>query len=122
MVQLSICLPTRNRQAYCIKTIEALAESGGDDFEVIVSDNSDDPGPLGDYFAQQFSDPRFRLIPPGPSVLSMVDNWERVVGQAEGRWISVIGDDDYIDPRLAGMIRRYEVRSTARSTPSAGNA
>jgi hypothetical protein len=109
MVHLTICLPTRNRQAYCIKTIEALAESGGDDFEVIVSDNSDDPGPLGDYFAQQFSDPRFRLIPPGPSVLSMVDNWERVVGQAEGRWISVIGDDDYIDPRLAGMIRRYEV-------------
>jgi glycosyltransferase involved in cell wall biosynthesis len=100
MVHLTICLPTRNRQAYCIKTIDSFGgEWRRDDFEVIVSDNSDDPGPLGDYFAQQFSDPRFRLIPPGPSVLSMVDNWERVVSQAEGRWISVIGDDDYIDPQ-----------------------
>ncbi|WP_394690230.1 glycosyltransferase family A protein [Hoeflea sp.] len=109
MVHLTICLPTRNRQAYCIKTITALAQSDGNDFEVLVSDNSDDPGPLGEFFAQNFSDPRFRLIPPGPSVLSMVDNWERVVSQAEGRWISVVGDDDYIDPRLASMIRRYEV-------------
>lgn len=109
MAHLTICLPTRNRQGYCIETIKALAESDGQDFEVIVADNSDDPAPLSNFLTHDFKDSRFRLIPPAPTVLSMVDNWERAVEQAEGRWITVIGDDDHIDPRLAGLIRRYEV-------------
>lgn len=109
MVYLTICLPTRNRQAYCIKTIEAMAEAEGDDFEVLVADNSDDPAPLADFFATTFKDKRFRLIPPAPAVLSMVDNWERLLEQADGRWISVIGDDDFIDTRVTGLLRRLEV-------------
>lgn len=109
MVHLTICLPTRNRQAYCIKTIEALAEAKGTDFEVIVGDNSDDPAPLADYFTTKLQDDRFRLISPGPAPLSMVDNWERLLEQAGGRWISVIGDDDYIDTRVTGLIRRFEI-------------
>ena len=108
MVHLTICLPTRNRQAYCIKTIAALAEAKGDDFEVLVGDNSDDPAPLAAYLAD-LKDRRFRLIGPGPVVLSMVDNWERLLEVAGGRWISVIGDDDYIDPRVTGLIRRFEI-------------
>ncbi|AKI01393.1 Glycosyltransferase like family 2 [Hoeflea sp. IMCC20628] len=109
MVHLTICLPTRNRQAYCTQTIEALAASEGSDFEVLVADNSDDPAPLADFFASTLKDSRFRLIPPAPSVLSMVDNWERLLNAAQGRWISVIGDDDYLDPRVTGLIRRCEV-------------
>jgi len=109
MVHLTICLPTRNRQAYCIETIKALADSDGQDFEVIVADNSDDPDPLADFLSHTLKDSRFRLIPPAPSVLSMVDNWERAVEQAEGKWITVIGDDDYIDTRVTGLIRKYEV-------------
>ncbi|MDP2120174.1 MAG: glycosyltransferase family A protein [Hoeflea sp.] len=108
MVHLTICLPTRNRQAYCIKTIAALAEAGGSDFEVLVGDNSDDPAPLADFFTI-FTDRRFRLVPPGPAVLPMIGNWERLVDLAQGRWISVIGDDDHIDPRVTGLIRRCEV-------------
>lgn len=109
MVDLTICLPTRNRQAYCIETVKALAGAHGTDFEVLVADNSDDPAPLADFFADTLRDARFRLIPPAPTVLSMVDNWERLLEQAQGRWVSVIGDDDYIDPRVTGLIRRYEI-------------
>lgn len=109
MVHLTICLPTRNRQAYCIKTIAALAEAKGQDFEVVVADNSDDPAPLADYLSNQLADQRFRLLAPEASVLPMVSNWERALEHARGRWISVIGDDDYLDPRLVAIIRRYEV-------------
>ncbi|MCY0152682.1 glycosyltransferase [Hoeflea alexandrii] len=63
MVQLSICLPTRNRQSYCIETIKALAASESRGFEVIVADNSDDPGPLDAFLNKQLKDGRFRLIP-----------------------------------------------------------
>jgi hypothetical protein len=110
MVQLSICLPTRNRQTYCIETIKALAAHEDRDFEVIVADNSDDPAPLAEYLGQTLKDDRFRLIPPAPSVLPMVDNWERAVEESKGRWITVIGDDDYVDPRLAELTRRFEVK------------
>jgi hypothetical protein len=96
-----------------------------DDFEVIVADNSDDPGAAWpSIWASSFQDDRFRLIPPAPSVLSMVDNWERAVGrEPKGRWISVIGDDDYVDPRLAehdpalrGLYRDVDAISWERMT------
>ncbi|WP_035530725.1 glycosyltransferase [Hoeflea sp. BAL378] len=108
MIQLSICLPTRNRQSYCIETIRALAATKGTDFEVIVGDNSDDGSVLADFFARELQDPRFRLIGPEAAVLPMVGNWERLAGAARGRWVSVIGDDDYIDPRLVLMLKYYE--------------
>lgn len=107
MATLTICLPTRNRQAYCIETIRAIASSESRDFEVVVADNSDDGSELAAFF-RDFGDARFRLLPPGPQVLSMVDNWERTMEAAEGRWIAFIGDDDYIEPRASELIRRYE--------------
>ncbi|WP_417425562.1 glycosyltransferase family 2 protein [Hoeflea sp.] len=108
MIQLSICLPTRNRQKYCIETIRALAQSEVTNFEVIVGDNSDDASVLSGFFSDDFQDPRFRLIGPEDRVLPMVDNWERLVGETKGRWLCVIGDDDYIDPKLVLLLKYYE--------------
>ncbi|MBC7280428.1 glycosyltransferase family A protein [Hoeflea sp.] len=108
MIHLTICLPTRNRQKYCIETIRALAKSDRDDFEVIVGDNSDDESVLANFFESGFDDPRFRLVGPEETVLSMVDNWERLIGPAKGRWLSVIGDDDFVDPRLVLLLKYYE--------------
>lgn len=109
MIRLSILVPTRNRQAYCIETLKALAASSRDDFEVITGDNSDDPGPLRGFFDKTLKeDSRFRLIAPDDHVLAMSDNWERLVPEAKGRWLVMIGDDDYVDPDLAAVLRRYE--------------
>lgn len=108
MVYLTICIPTRNRQRYCIEAIKAIAESDETDFEVIVADNSDDATILDDYFRTQLNDSRFRLLPPAETVLSMVDNWERTMPEVRGRWVSMIGDDDHIDPSVIQVIRRSE--------------
>lgn len=108
MVYFTICIPTRNRQRYCIEAIKAIAESEETDFEVIVADNSDDATILDDYFRTQLNDSRFRLVPPADTVLSMVDNWERTMDEVRGRWVSIIGDDDHIDPSVLQLIRRYE--------------
>ncbi len=108
MANLTICLPTRNRQSYCIQTIQAIADCDTQDFEVIVADNSDDGSVLRDFFSKTFSDPRFRLLAPRTEVLSMVDNWERTLAEAKGRWVSFIGDDDFIDPHVTSLIGRYE--------------
>ena len=108
MVYFTICIPTRNRQRYCIEAIKAIAESEETDFEVIVADNSDEPAILDDYFRTELDDSRFRLLPPQATVLSMVDNWERTMPEVRGRWVCMIGDDDHIDASVLQLIRRYE--------------
>jgi len=108
MAHLTICVPTRNRQRYCIETIRAIATSEVLDIEVLVADNSDDETQLSSFFENEFDDARFRLLPPQDQVLSMVDNWERAMENATGKWVTFIGDDDYIDPRASDLIKRYE--------------
>lgn len=108
MVYYTICIPTRNRQRYAIEAIKAISASDETDFEVLVADNSDNPEPIRSFFEGGFSDSRFRLIGPEDRILSMVDNWERTMAEAQGRWVSFIGDDDHIDPSVLRLLRRYE--------------
>tara|TARA_R110002020_G_scaffold116694_5_gene267362 strand:+ start:152 stop:1354 length:1203 start_codon:yes stop_codon:yes gene_type:complete len=107
-VYFTICIPTRNRQRYCIEALKGIARSDETDFEVVVVDNSDDPAILDAYFSSELNDTRFRLVPPAPQVLSMVDNWERAMTEVRGRWVTIIGDDDHIDPSVLRILHRYE--------------
>ncbi|MEM5494317.1 glycosyltransferase [Hoeflea sp. AS16] len=104
MTLLSICIPTRNRQIYAMSAVRELLTSQRQDFEVVLADNSDDAAPLAQ-FAKEYADPRLKLLPPQDEVLSMRANWERIVPETSGEWISYIGDDDYLDPELCEVIR-----------------
>lgn len=104
MTRLSICIPTRNRQAFAIDAARHMLAKRRDDFEVVIADNSDDAGPLA-AFAAETADTRLRLIAPEAAPLSMRDNWERMIPQTRGDWVTIIGDDDYLDPDLAEVIR-----------------
>jgi glycosyltransferase involved in cell wall biosynthesis len=101
---LSICVPSRNRQRYFKETVGFLLESARDDVELVLADNSDDPEVM-DTFIAGIRDPRVRYLPSPPQTLSMKDNWERCLEAARGRWISVIGDDDLIDPDLVDALK-----------------
>jgi glycosyltransferase involved in cell wall biosynthesis len=103
MVKLTVCIPTRNRQKYCIQTIKDIAKSDEQDFEVIIGDNSDDHSIMADFF-ETFDDSRFHLVPPGNEVYSMVENWDRLIPFTKGEWLIYIGDDDYVDPELVKFI------------------
>lgn len=104
MTLLSICIPTRNRQAYAMSAVREMLASERQDFEVVLADNSDDAAPLAE-FAAACADPRLKLLPPQDQVLSMRANWERIVPETSGEWVSYIGDDDYLDPELCEVIR-----------------
>ncbi|WP_420408243.1 glycosyltransferase family 2 protein [Hoeflea sp.] len=104
MTRLTICIPTRNRQSYAMDAVRHMLASGRDDFEILLGDNSDDPEPLAD-FVSQTADPRLRLLSPEEKPLSMQDNWERLPPHCRGEWISIIGDDDYLDPELCEALR-----------------
>ncbi|MCD2173720.1 glycosyltransferase family 2 protein [Rhizobium sp. C4] len=107
---LSICVPSRNRQLYFRQTIDALLQSERDDVQFVFVDNSDDPSNMNTFMAARAGDPRITYLPSGAQVLSMMENWERAVAAATGRYVTVIGDDDYADPDLAGFLPNLEAK------------
>ncbi|MCM2472752.1 glycosyltransferase family 2 protein [Rhizobium sp. CG5] len=104
--RLSICVPSRNRQYYFKKTIEGILRSSRTDFELVLVDNSDDPSIMNDYMKEVVKDPRVVYLPSTDRTLSMLDNWERTLEAATGNWVTVIGDDDYIDPDVMIVLRK----------------
>lgn len=100
---LSICVPSRNRHRYFKETIAYLLESRRTDVEFVLADNSDDPGIINDFMTDK-RDPRVKYLPSAERVLSMKENWDRCLDATTGRWITVIGDDDLIDPDVVDAL------------------
>lgn len=109
--KLSICVPSRNRQACFQQTIRDLVASPRTDIEFVLADNSDDPR-IMDGFIAAIDDPRVRYLPSVERTLSMMDNWERTVAASTGAWVCVIGDDDYVDPDVVDLIAAIEERDS----------
>ena len=95
---LSILIPTRNRAFYLRYAIQSALNVLSSDIEVIVSENhgSDD----GWQVANSYSDPRLKVVRPSKP-LPMHENWEFLLRQARGRWVTFIGDDDAVMPHCA---------------------
>lgn len=107
--RLSICVPSRNRQDCFRQTILDLIAHPRSDIEFVFADNSDDPS-IMDGFLAGLRDARIRYLPSADRPLSMADNWERTVAATTGAWVTVIGDDDYVDPDLVDQIAVIESR------------
>jgi glycosyltransferase involved in cell wall biosynthesis len=105
---LSICVPSRNRQVWFQETIRALTSSLRTDVEFVFVDNSDDPAIMNAFIEPWFADPRVKYVPTGSVIRPMMDNWETAFDSTTGRWVVFIGDDDHVDPELAGLIIKLE--------------
>lgn len=97
---LSIVFPTRNRSQYLIDSVRLTLREIAD-CEVIIADNSDDDA-LGRELNNQFDDNRI-IYSHSPEILSVVDNFERAVDLAEGKFLIFLGDDDSIGPGLVDI-------------------
>ncbi|SIQ60141.1 Glycosyl transferase family 2 [Rhizobium sp. RU20A] len=101
---LTICVPSRNRQYTFKETIRSLVMSPRLDVHFVFADNSDDPSIMNDFMKDVIGDPRVTYLPTDDRIHPMSGNWERCVEAARGDFICVIGDDDYVDPDVAGLI------------------
>jgi hypothetical protein len=85
------------------------------DVQVIVVDASDSHLDCRHKLAAYLHDPRLRLIDNSLSttglLASMVDNWSIALDAAEGEWITIVGDDDVLDPQVTSLIREVVVRA-----------
>jgi glycosyltransferase involved in cell wall biosynthesis len=98
MLEFSIVIPTRNRALSARLAIKSALAEAGTDTEVIVSDNSDEPIDF------ETSDNRLRILR-SDTVLSMPDNWERVVRAARGEWVILLSDKCRLVPGALRTLR-----------------
>lgn len=116
---LSIIVPTRNRAQYAVPMIRSILAMEGDEFELVISDNSDDDC-LESWVAKQKFDSRFRFERV-TDPLSMTENHNRAFSRASGDYICLIGDDDTVLPSVLEASRWAKKQrrcSHARYTPT----
>jgi hypothetical protein len=99
---LSILIPTKNRAYYLRYAIQSAINIDSDDIEIIVSENHGSDN--GWQVANSFLDPRLKVLRP-KMPLPMHENFELLLKEASGRWITFIGDDDAVMPHCVDYLR-----------------
>ena len=90
---LSILLPTVNPNERVVSIISELLESEKTSFELVVSLNA--PNQALNLESKYVSDNRLVLSIESER-LNVADNWTRTVENSSGKYLWLIGDDDYI--------------------------
>jgi hypothetical protein len=99
---LSIVIPTRNRATYAVPAIRAILAIPRDDFEIVVHDNSDDSG-LDAALGPVARDPRLAYQWDGRRK-SGIENFNEALSRATGEYVTVLGDDDGVNPELLDAV------------------
>lgn len=99
--KLSIVIPTRNRQEYCIKALKHIDGLKLNDTEIIIQDNSSN-----DRLKQLILDSKLNNIKYyyNPNIVSFVDNFSDAISRCKGKYICMIGDDDSILPNIINVV------------------
>lgn len=99
---LSILIPTRNRAAYLKYAIQSAINIPAEDIEIIVSENFSSDNSLE--VCNSFSDSRLKVIRP-VSPLPMHENWELLLKESRGEWVTFVGDDDAVMPHCIDHLK-----------------
>ena len=113
MKLLSIVIPSRNREYYCIEALKDILSYDRDDFEVCVCDNSD-TDQLEEYVKEK-NDPRV-LYQHIKGIINSVINMDKAMRMATGEYVCMIGDDDTILPTIFDAVelaknKQYDIVS-----------
>jgi glycosyltransferase involved in cell wall biosynthesis len=100
---VSILLPTHNRPDYAELALKSALAQTYPNFEVVVSDNSDDERTAERFapYAARYPQLRYLRIPSCPAL----DNFQHCYSQARGDYVNFLMDDDLFHPnKLAAMM------------------
>ena len=98
---LSIVIPTRNREIYCIEAIEHILSFTESNFELIIQDNSDTTK-IKDYISN-IKDKRL-LYNYTKERLNSLLNMDFAISLAKGKFVIMIGDDDTVLPTIFSVV------------------
>jgi len=98
---LSIIIPTKNRNQYCLKAIETIVQLNDERIEIVVQDNSVNSNLKEKISILQSNQIKYYYH--GNNV-SFVDNFNDALEHASGEYLCIIGDDDAILPNIMNVI------------------
>lgn len=99
---LSILIPARNRCEYLRYAIQSAINLSAMDIEIIVSENHSTDDSLN--VCNSFNDKRLKIIKP-PAPLAMHENFEFLLKESTGEWVTFIGDDDAVMPHCVEHLK-----------------
>lgn len=97
---LSIVIATKNRERYCIASIEAILKFGFNEIEICIADNSATTA-IEDFIMRKKNDSIKYVY--NPSEISSIDNFNAAMALATGEYIILIGDDDSVLPNIVRL-------------------
>ena len=111
---LSIVIPTRNREYYCIEAIKSILRFEEECFELIVQDNSDSNAVQE--FASSLDDSRLVYNQTIGRINSAL-NMDYALSMATGEYVIMIGDDDTVSHRIFELAQWAKDNNIEAVTP-----
>lgn len=96
---ISIVIPTYKRDDLLVQAVlSAINQSGFASYEIIIVDNNpDSDASLIKYLTITAATPTIKYYV-NPRNLGMFGNWNRGIALAQGQWITLLHDDDWLYP------------------------
>lgn len=101
-IKLSIVIPTKNRQQYCIAAVEQILSLKLDNTEIVIQDNSDDN--RLEVFLKSYTKEGKLKYNYAEGVISFVDNFSAPLPLCRGKYVCMIGDDDGVLPNIISVV------------------
>lgn len=114
---LSIVIPTKNRQKYCLAAINQIISLNIKNVEICIQDNSDTDLLRNDISTLACDDIVYNYH---HGILSFVDNFSEAVSLAHGEYMCMIGDDDGILPSIIEVVEHMKKNEIDSVIPSLG--
>ena len=115
---LSILIPTKNREESAQKVIHYVLGINDNRLEIVVQDNSD-TDILKNLLSDCLSDQRLKYFY-NNDILSFVDNFSFGIDKCNGEYVTIIGDDDWINPliiEIADLAYKNGIKAITPSLP-----
>ncbi len=90
---LSIVVPTRNRQVYCLEAVKQILSVTDEGVQIVVTDNSDENTLQNEIASLGESRIKYEFI---STRIPGVDNYAHGIEMSDGEYLCCIGDDDGI--------------------------
>jgi len=105
---VSVCVPTYNGERFLGDCLDSLLAQGLRDLEIVVGDDASSDASVE--VAERRGDPRIRVVRFGARV-GLAGNWNRTLAAATGKYVSLVGQDDRVEPfwaeRLVDLLEAH---------------
>ena len=107
MTLLEIVIPTRNRERTLVPSVRAILAALGDrNYRIAIADNSDVA--LDRSIQEEFAASGRVVYRHNPHTVDVIENFNSALAQADGKYVTLIGDDDFVLPEIFNAIEILE--------------